>query len=282
MKQHPDSQPPWAEVFGEDKFGVHASFSVDGISFPLRWIPPGIFQMGTPSNGEWWLKDESPQHWVHISRGFWMGETPVTVLQWITICGYNHSDSTDPDVPMDWIMVENSLEFLFKLNQRVPGLQAALPTEAQWEYACRSGTLGDFHDGSSCRAPQGFDRALDRLGWFRGNSKGRTRPVKQKLPNAWGLYDMHGNVCEHCRDGSDTDGYRHRGDLIKDPIESSQDDWDHRMTRGGSFNTFPWWCRASVRNRIEPLPDDWDGIGMRLSAGQNPWVQAPCDDAQDD
>jgi formylglycine-generating enzyme required for sulfatase activity len=141
-----------------------------------------------------------------------------------------------------------------------------LPSEAQWEYACRAGSEGAFFDGSPCTEPEGRDPALDRLGWFDKNSEGGTHAVRQKPPNAWGLYDVHGNVWEWCLDAGDADAYRKRAGGAIDP-EVTGESGAERVVRGGSWGYRARSCRAAFRGR--DLPDgDWPLNGLRLSAGQ--------------
>ncbi|MBX3734085.1 MAG: formylglycine-generating enzyme family protein [Verrucomicrobiae bacterium] len=148
-----------------------------------------------------------------------------------------------------------------------PGLGAALPTEAQWEYACRAGNQSAFNDGSVCTKPDGEDPALDRLGWFGESSKGKTHPLKQKLSNGWGLYDLHGNVWEWCRDRWNHEAYAARAEGVTDPVVESNDPEAPRVVRGGSWDYRARFCRAAIRNDRRP-GYRWDNHGFRLAAGQ--------------
>jgi formylglycine-generating enzyme required for sulfatase activity len=143
-----------------------------------------------------------------------------------------------------------------------------LPTEAEWEYACRAGTTTAFNDGSPCTNPDGKDRALQRLGWHGEGDKGQTHPVGEKQPNAWGLYDMHGNVWESCEDRAEwtgttvaTDTY---ADGVVDPICEKG---ARRALRGGGFWIGAWNCRAACRGVNVP-GDRIIDAGFRLAAGQ--------------
>ena len=136
-----------------------------------------------------------------------------------------------------------------------------LPSEAQWEYACRAGTTGAYHDGSACTQPEGNDPALDRLGWFSKNSGGSTQPVGLKLCNNWGLYDMHGNVWEWCRDTMR--GYTAEASV--DPL-GPETSGASRVLRGGGWGNGAGGCRAACRGTIAP-DDGWGSRGWRLSAG---------------
>ncbi len=263
----PAFPPVWAEVFGEDEFGVFAEFVLKEVRFVWRWIPPGRFLMGSPEDevGRW--DAEGPQHEVTISRGFWLGETPVTQAQWMALRADNPSGFKGRDHPVENVTWDQSESFAADLNAAIPGLAAGLPTEAQWEYACRAGTTGAFHDGSFCTVPEGKDPALDRLGWFEKNSGAETHPVKQKLSNAWGLYDLHGNVWEWCCDQWEGNAYTDRKGGVVDRVSEAGDPGDFRVARGGSWLNQARNCRAAIRDRGR-LGDHWDFRGFRLAAGQ--------------
>ena len=259
--------PEWADVFGEDDSGIFAECEVQGIGFVWRWIGPGKFRMGCDPKDEHGFGVEKPQQEVVITRGFWMGETPVTQEQWEAVTGQNPSHFKGPRRPVEQVSWHDSVAFMQKLNQLLPGLHAALPTEAQWEYACRAGTQAAFHDGSPCTVPEGKDPALDRLGWFGANSDGQTHDVKLKNANAWGLYDLHGNVWEWCRDAWDAEAYAKRPEGAPAPETTSDDKSAYRVVRGGAWVNRARVCRAAFRSRLHPGFRVRD-LGLRLSAGQ--------------
>jgi formylglycine-generating enzyme required for sulfatase activity len=265
--------PRWADVFGEDDCGVFAECEVRGVRFVWRWIPPGKFTMGSPDseNSRW--DNEGPQHEVVLTKGFWLGETPVTQAQWEAVAGQNPSRFKRPDRPVEQVSWLDCCEFIQQVNGLLPGLHAALPTEAQWEYACRAGTQSAFNDGSPCTKPDGLDPALDALGWFDENSSGETHPVRQKRANAWGLHDMHGNVWEWCRDQWDADAYQKRRGIVVDP-ELRGDGSGGRVARGGSWIDQARLCRAAFRDW--DVPSDRGGnLGLRLSAGRELAAERP-------
>jgi formylglycine-generating enzyme required for sulfatase activity len=264
----PHFPPVWAEVFGEDDCGIFAECSVQEARFVWRWICPGKFQMGSP-DAELGDEDEKSQHEVILTRGFWLGESPVTQVQWQVVMEDNPSHFKGENRPVEKVSWLDCREYVRKLNDLIPELHVALPTEAQWEHACRAGTQSAFHDGSSCTEPEGDDPALRKLGWFTKNSEGETHDVKQKAPNAWGLYDMHGNVWEWCRDAWLEGAYADRRGTIFDPEISSQDESVHRVMRGGSWRSPARNCRAAIRDWF-PSGDTWLARGFRLAAGQEP------------
>jgi formylglycine-generating enzyme required for sulfatase activity len=167
----------------------------------LLWIPPGVFMMGSPLDepGRNSYDDEPPFE-VTISKGFWLGQYLVTNAQWSIVVNNPQVILTTemanyPVTNMNWY---EAIEFCNKLDQifkkELPhGYQFSLPTEAQWEYACRAGTQTIYHSGNSLED-------LDKVAWHKGNSFGHIQPVGEKQPNNWGLYDMHGNVSEWCFD----------------------------------------------------------------------------------
>jgi formylglycine-generating enzyme len=265
---HPQFPPTWADVFGEDDHGIFAECWLGEVRFIWRWIFAGQFWMGCDEGNEHGFDDEKPQHLVQISQGFWMGETPVTQAQWQAVMGSNPSGFKGELRPVETVTWPESRSFAEKLNALFPGLGAALPSEAQWEYACRAGTQTAFNDGSACTVPEGKDPALDQLGWFDDNSGAQTHEVKLKKPNAWGLYDMHGNVWEWCADAWDEKASASRDAGAIDPRVDNTDDSADRVLRGGSWGGRARYCRAAFRAGGRP-GSAWRDLGLRLAAGQN-------------
>jgi len=201
-----------------------------GMKFVL--IPAGSFMMGSDSGDS----DEKPVHRVTISRAFQMQTTEVTQGQWRAVMGDNPSEfKNGDDYPVEHVSWDDAQEFLKRLNQLDPGKNYRLPTEAEWEYACRAGTTGERYG------------ELDAIAWYNNNSGNQTHPVGKKQPNAWGLYDMLGNVWEWCQDryGSYPAG------AVTDPRGPSSG--IARVVRGGSCSGDD---NVRCANRGRYFPDD--------------------------
>jgi formylglycine-generating enzyme required for sulfatase activity len=197
------------------------------------YINPGSFTMGS-INGD---SDEKPVHKVKISRGFYMQTTEVTQGQWKTIMGDNpsHFKSCGDSCPVESVSWDDAQNFIKKLNQK-EGKTYRLPTEAEWEYACRAGSDSDYANGNS----------LDVIGWYYGNSGRTTHSAGQKKANNWGLYDMHGNVWEWCNDWYAD----YSVGQVTDPSGSVSGSL--RVYRGGSWDSYASGCRSAVRGRLTP------------------------------
>ena len=215
---------------------------VNSLNMIFRLIPAGSFTMGSPL-GEPGRNAEETPHKVRISRPFYMQTTEVTQTQWISVMGSISSCSDNcPDCPVDnvsWIDIQ---KFIEKLNSMGEGTYR-LPTEAEWEYSARAESNKAFANGDITDL-HGSDQNLDKIGWYLRNSASTIRPVAHLQPNAWGLYDMHGNVWEWCQDFFGPSG------LL-------------RRVRGGSYDNQPFQCRSAFRNGF---PSDHRGcnLGFRL------------------
>jgi formylglycine-generating enzyme required for sulfatase activity len=185
----PKSQEPWSAT-GQDRHGVWAEIDVPPatgkpVRQRMRWIAPGRFRMGSPEGEAGRYDNEGPQHEVQVSRGFWLFDTPCTQALWEAVMGDNPSRFQSPERPVEQVSWEEVQEFLRRIEERVPGL--ALPTEAQWEYACRAGTqtatyAGDLEILGDSNAP-----LLDAIAWYSGNSG-----VGFELDNGWDSSDWPG------------------------------------------------------------------------------------------
>ena len=254
--------PPWSAAFGLDRLSPFPFADIElapGVSMRFRWIPPGTFTMGSPEDEPGRMHREQA-HPVTLSCGFWLADTPCTQEQWSAVMGGSPSYFKGADLPVESVSWGGCREFVAKLNARHEGLSPRLPTEAEWEYACRAGTTSAFNDGSACTRPAGKDSALDALGWYGENSEDRTHPVRQKEANRWGLYDMHGNVFEWCADWFEEELGR---DAVVNP--RGPESGRSRVIRGGCFAYFGG-CRSAYRNCVIPesrLPI----LGFRPVAG---------------
>lgn len=224
-----------------------------GITMQLMPIPAGEFVMGSPESEEGRDRGEGPQHRVRISEPFLMGKYEVTQAQWQAVMGNNPSFlQGDGNLPVEKISWDDCQDFCRKLSTKT-GHMVRLPTEAEWEYACRAGSTGKYCHRDS-------EGKLGTYGWYDANSDSKTHPVGQKKPNAWGLCDMHGNVCEWCADWLD-----------KYPGSSAR--WHdfgqtHRVLRGGSWDGPLAYCRSASRGGLAPSIRCIN-IGLRVAAGDH-------------
>ncbi len=261
--------PPWASRLERHRYGLVATLPLsDRVATRLRWIPPGRYLMGSPHDENGRFGDEGPQHWVTLSRGFWLGEAPCTQEEWEAVMGGNPSyfkDKAEPSRtarrPVESVSWEDCQGFCARLNERYPGMGARLPTEAEWEYACRAGTASAYNDGSACTEPYGKHPAVMELGWFIENSRRETHDVKGLAPNAWDLYDLLGNVWEWCRDWYGP----YSEEEQRDPLGPAQG--QARVIRGGGWESTAGLCRSAQRSRYAPSGRYYDQ-GFRLLAGQ--------------
>ena len=206
------------------------------VKMELVLIRPGSFIMGDDKGGD----DERPAHKVTITKPFYLGKYEVTQEQWTAVTGSNPSAS-GPRIPLRtlrWGLPGLRQEAQRKFGGR--GKQFSLPTEAQWEYACRAGSTGKYCFGDD-------ERRLGEYAWFADNSQTETHPVGEKKPNAWGLYDMHGNVSEWCDDHYDKDYYK--ASATKDPRRLPGYFFS---CRGGTWYDKPSECRSAYRDFEEP------------------------------
>jgi formylglycine-generating enzyme required for sulfatase activity len=211
--------------------------------------------MGSAEEEEGRYDDEGPRHEVHISRGYWLFDTPCTQALWQAVMGDNPSGFQGAARPVENVSWKGCQGFIEALNAQLPGLGLRLPTEAQWEYACRAGM-------ETAR----YAEDLDAIAWYEANSGNETHPVKQLQPNAWGLYDMLGNVLECCQDGR-----RDYTEAIEvDPVLAPTEADANRALRGGSWFLSARSVRAACRRWHHPgVAHDANGrktLGVGLNA----------------
>lgn len=257
-----------------------------GVDMRLVWVPAGTFDMGSPGHEQGRFDDEGPQTRVTLTRGFWLAETETTQEQWQAVMGSNPSKRRGPSLPVENVSWRDAMSFCERLS-RLANCYPTLPTEAQWEYACRAGSTARFSFGDS-------ESALGSYAWYVENSGGTSPSQNQKksrgmfpsLPsfnsgnrslnntssgeshaprlktaNNWGLYDMHGNVREWCLDG------------WKDYTGGQQRDWANmdqgepmRTIRGGSYRQDVKLQRCAYRGRAAVERQEED-LGFRVAIG---------------
>ena len=206
-----------------------------GVKLELVAIPAGEFMLGS-NDGE---AVERPVHKVKITKPFYMGKFVVTQAQFEKVVGKHKSNTPGDDLPVDLVMFNDAEEFCKKATKLL-GRTVRLPTEAEWEYACRAGTKTKYNIGDD-------DTALALAGWTLVNSEGKTHPVGQKKPNAWGLYDMHGNVWQWCQDWFGDDYYA--SSPVEDP--AGPPSGPYHVLRGSSWLCPSFLCRQSFRHRFD-------------------------------
>jgi len=253
----------WATEWGEDAIGLWMAFIFKNVRQTFRWIPPGTFQMGS-AKSEKQRNDNEPQHQVTLTQGYWLADTACTQALWQAVMGNNPARfKEDEQQPVEQISWEDVQEFLQQLNTLIPGLAAQLPTEAQWEYACRAGTRTPFSFGDNITPEQvNYDGEYPYAEGKQGLDREKTVPVKSLPANPWGLYEMHGNVWEWCQDWFAD----YPQVVVADP-EGAETGTD-RVLRGGSwFFSGGGGARSALRDAGAP---DSRGliIGFRFAPGQ--------------
>jgi formylglycine-generating enzyme required for sulfatase activity len=259
---YPDEFPEaWASDWGEDEYGLWMGFTYKGVKQFFRWLEPGTFMMGAPLNEpERW--ENEAQHSVTLSQGFWLADCCVTQALWQAAMGNNPSYFKGDDCPVERVSWNAAQAFISKLNELKPELQLCLPTEAQWEYACRAGTKTPFSFGEQIDASQvNFDGNYPYNNGKNSEYREQTVAVKGLPPNAWGLYALHGNVWEWCQDWYG----EYPSQVVTDP--SGPESGGLRVLRGGSWYYNGRGCRSAYRYSSGP-DDANNGIGFRLARGQ--------------
>ncbi|MBL7042694.1 MAG: formylglycine-generating enzyme family protein [Pirellulaceae bacterium] len=222
----------------------------NSIGMKLVLIAAGEFMMGSPDSDRDADNDEKPQHKVRITKPFYLGVHEVTQQQYEKVIGENPSEFKGAGNPVETVSWDDAVEFCKKLSAK-EGKTYRLPTEAEWEYACRAGTTTAYSFGDD-------EESLGEYAWYNDNSDVKTHPAGEKKPNPWGLYDMHGNVWEWCQDWYGEYPAEH----VTNPRGPSQA--TTRVYRGGGWSFPVWYCRSSFRYRIEPTYRD--DLGFRVAA----------------
>lgn len=225
-----------------------ATLRVGALEIDLVRISPGEFTMGSPEDEEGHAPNEAPARRVRLSEAFYLGQFEITQAQYRAVMGEVPGGADGKDtLPVSQVTYADALEFCRRLSI-IANIEVRLPTEAQWEYACRAGTYSRYCSGST-------EADLGRGAWYSGNSEGKAHPVGQKQPNAWGLYDMHGNVWEYCIDF--IDDYATMPKI--DPVGRITP--RHGAMRGGGWMHDLEDCRAATRLVSD---DMFGGAGFRI------------------
>ncbi len=251
--------PNWAVAWGMDSVAngrCWAELEVKEVRQRFRLIEPDVFLMGSPAEekGE---QNETPQHEVTLTKAYWIAETECTQALWKAVTGSNPSKFQEDNRPVDSVSWEDCILFLNKLSELIPELEARLPTEAEWECACRAGTSAPYAG------------LWQEMAWASENAGGETHAVKQRQPNAWGLYDMQGNVAEWLSDDLRTYANAKCIDPVGPPPSVKA---GHR---GGSWNWGVTNTRSAARNSLyRDVRGPEQGLRIAVSASRNEsgWV----------
>lgn len=245
----------------QDQYGDYVELVLAGVSSRFRWIQPGSFLMGSPTSEPERGRDET-QHDVTLTQGFWMADTACTQALWQAVMGNNPAYfSCDLENPVEQVSWDDVQLFLQRANDFVLDGVLRLPSEAEWEYACRAGTNVPFSFGADITPSQvNYDGTQPYAGSVKGLYRAKTIPVKSLPANAWGLYQMHGNVWEWCQDW-------YGGDSSSASDPKGAESGIYRVLRGGSWHDFAQYVRSAYRT--SNLPDNrYSDLGFRLALGQ--------------
>ena len=234
-------------------------FEIKEINLEMVKCPAGSFMMGEPGD------KKNPIHSVKLTKPFYIGKYEITQSQYEAIIGENPSEFINPNNPVENVSWIEADQFCDKLNQKYFSLLPKdyvfdLPTEAQWEYACRAGTNSHFSNGKDLTEAFGACSELEEIAWYYNNANKTTHIIGQKKPNSWGIYDMHGNVNEWCRDWYDN----YSNQEVIDPIMPKSRGIIYRVYRGGNSCEHPYLCVSSRRGFTSPsLVEDF--LGFRIA-----------------
>lgn len=213
----------------------------NSIGIEMALVPAGQFTMGGDQVTEQADENETPRHSVTFDTSFHIGRVAVTQSQWQAVMETNPSRFEDPARPVEMVSHHDASLFVKRLNQKEATRSYRLPTEAQWEYAARAGSREAYCYGAG-------KMKLTRYAWLNKNSDNTTQPAGLLLPNAWGLYDMHGNIHEWCSDWFDRNYYA--ASPARHP--TGPDTGLARVLRGGDWGSADWYCRCAVRSLSSP------------------------------
>lgn len=242
----------------------HIKINAFGIEIDLIEVGPGHFTMGSPNASYY----EAPPHKVTLRSRRQIGKFPITQEQWAAVMGDSPSAHRgDSDHPVETVTWGRAMEFCRRLGERC-GSAIRLPSEAEWEYACRAGSVGDFHFDPRGPFAHPIDIPLEirdtlaEYAWFDLNSGDRTHPIGRKRPNRWGFHDMLGNVWEWCADEWYPNHKGATGDA--EPRISAHGREQRRVLRGGAWDMDAFRCRSSYRS-FDPSDNATSRIGFRIA-----------------
>ncbi len=262
IKILPDKFPePWAGDWGLDLYGPFMTLIYKKTRQCFRWMEPDTFMIGSPEDEPQRYEDEL-LHKVTLTRGFWLADTACTQELWQAVMGENPADFKGPLRPVENVSWNDCSEFIEKLNRLVPGLDSRLPTEAEWEYACRAGTRTPFHFGENITTELvNYDGTVPYTGGKKGKYRKETVEVKALPCNDWGLYQMHGNVWEWCSD------WYGNYDSVEQIDPEGPPNGDYRVLRGGCWIFSGRYVRSAYRDCYAPSSRG-PLRGLRLAQGQ--------------
>ncbi len=246
-----------------DQYGIYADVEIktnaQSVTQRFRWIEPGTFMMGSPESEEG-RDDDEIRHQVTLTKGYWIADTETTQQLWQAVMNSNPSSFKGEQRPVEEVSWNDVRQFLKKLNQFNPKLNAKLPTEAQWEYATRAGTSTPFSFGRELTLEKvNYSGNWDNREWGVGSKK-ETVNVKSLPPNPWGLYEVHGNVWEWV---ADTWQEKLSAEPVSDPLVETE---SSRVIRGGSWDVIGRGVRSAVRYH-DDADDRSHYLGFRISLG---------------
>jgi len=256
--------PPTSDPVTQDdhEVGKRMVLSIKGVEYPFRRCPPGTFMMGSPTNEASRYSNET-QHRVTLTRGFWLLEMAVTQEMWESLMAENPSDfQGNLNLPVERVSWNHCQDYIQKLNDMdiaPSGYKFSLPTEAQWEYACRAGTTTPFNFGSAINGDKANCNGSWPFGEREGKYHGKTSEAGSYPANAWGLYDMHGNVWEWCSDWYDV----YPSVEVTDPAGGLIG--TNRITRGGCWGVNGKLCRSAFRLLSHPTLSENTNTGLRIA-----------------